>query len=105
MGEGGANTEITLVRHDFPHQSSTLCHKHTLYNTRETYDYIYTTRPCRGAAEVQSDKTKFPRQLRGKPLPLLRPLDTDAWKTLPASVKTWKISCLVQKAAAQLSGV
>lgn len=48
MGEGGANTEITLVRYNFPNQSSTRCHKHTAIT--EMYDYIYT-RPCRGAAE------------------------------------------------------
>lgn len=42
---------------------------------------------------------------RGKHLPVLRPLDTDAWGTLPASKRTQIISWLIQKAAVRLSGV
>lgn len=43
-----------------------------------------------------------PRAERGKHLPVLKPLDTDAWGTLPASVRTWIISWLIQKAAVRL---
>lgn len=41
---------------------------------------------------------------RGKHLPVLRPLHTDAWGTSPASIRTWIISWLIQKAAVRLSG-
>lgn len=41
---------------------------------------------------------------RGKHLPVFRPLDTDAWGALPASIRTRIIPWLIQKAAVRLSG-